>query len=113
MKPFEQHLAHVALAAFASCFAADLLAQALPNPYRLVDDWARFPDGREIGAVGDVDVDVDVDPDGEHVWAVIRCDAEADRFGWEMGIRIGDAAGNLYGGEPRPRKLQKYVRVRP
>ena len=24
-----------------------------------------------------------------------------------------DAAGNLYGGEPRPRKLQKYVRVRP
>ena len=24
-----------------------------------------------------------------------------------------DRAGNLYGGEPRPRKLQKYVRVRP
>ena len=24
-----------------------------------------------------------------------------------------DAAGNIYGGEPRPRKLQKYVRVRP
>ncbi len=24
-----------------------------------------------------------------------------------------DAAGNIYGGEPRPRNLQKYVRVRP
>ncbi len=26
---------------------------------------------------------------------------------------MADAAGNLYGGEPAPRKLQKYVRVRP
>ena len=24
-----------------------------------------------------------------------------------------DRDGNLYGGEPRPRRLQKYVRVRP
>jgi hypothetical protein len=74
-------------------------------------------------------------------------DSESDNVenpGWEMGIRIGDAAtgwvtefilyswgdpritrgtgaefaavdaaGNIYGGEPRPRKLQKYVRVRP
>jgi hypothetical protein len=24
-----------------------------------------------------------------------------------------DAEGNMYGGEPRPRRLQKYVRVRP
>lgn len=54
-------------------------AQALPNPYRLVDGWARLPDGREMGAVGDVIVD----PDGEHIWAVIRCDAGPERFGWE------------------------------
>ncbi|MBI4888858.1 MAG: hypothetical protein HY824_17295 [Acidobacteria bacterium] len=74
-------------------------------------------------------------------------DSESDNVqnpGWEMGIRIGDAAsgwvhtfiqypwgdprvvagtgaefvavdrdGNLYGGEPRPKKLQKYVRARP
>jgi DNA-binding beta-propeller fold protein YncE len=74
-------------------------------------------------------------------------DSESDDVqnpGWEMGIRIGDAAtgwvdafilypwgdprqtagngaefaavdrdGNIYAGEPRPRKLQKYVRVRP
>jgi len=55
------------------------LAQSLPNPYRLVDDWAKFQDGREIGAVGDVDID----PDGVHVWAVVRCDAGPERFGWE------------------------------
>jgi sugar lactone lactonase YvrE len=74
-------------------------------------------------------------------------DSESDDLqnpGWEMGIRIGDAAtgwvqyfvllpagdprnkrgdgaefvavdreGNMYGGEPSTRKLQKYVRVRP
>jgi DNA-binding beta-propeller fold protein YncE len=38
-----------------------------------------FPDGREIGAVGDTLVD----PDGEHIWAVIRCDAPGESFGWE------------------------------
>ena len=59
--------------------AAFALGQALPNPYRNVDGWAQLPDGRQIGAVGDVDVD----PDGRHVWAILRCDAGADRFGYE------------------------------
>ena len=58
-----------ALAALAGATAAH--AQALPNPYRLVDGWAKLPGGRQIGAVGDVDIDVD----GRHVWAVLRCDA--------------------------------------
>ena len=26
---------------------------------------------------------------------------------------VADRAGNMFGGEPRPRKLQKYIRVRP
>ena len=55
------------------------LAQALPNPYRTVDNWAKLPDGRTMGAVGGVTID----PDGDHLWAVIRCDAGADRFGNE------------------------------
>ncbi|WP_428102191.1 peptidyl-alpha-hydroxyglycine alpha-amidating lyase family protein [Candidatus Rariloculus sp.] len=55
------------------------LAQSLPNPYRAVEGWATLPDGREMGAVGGVTMD----PDGQHVWAVIRCDAGADLFGWE------------------------------
>lgn len=55
------------------------LAQSLPNPYRQVDDWAKLPDGREMGAVGGVTMD----PDGQHIWAVIRCDAGPELFGWE------------------------------
>jgi len=60
-------------------FATSALGQALPNPYRLVDGWAKLPGGREIGAVGDVDIDVD----GRHVWAILRCDAGGDKFGYE------------------------------
>jgi len=54
-------------------------SQALPNPYRAVDNWAHFSDGREMGAIGDVMMD----PDGEHIWAIVRCDAPAELFGWE------------------------------
>jgi len=62
------------------CSASSLLAQSLPNPYRNVDGWAKLPDGRQMGAVGGVTMD----PDGKHVWAVIRCDANApERFGNE------------------------------
>ena len=58
----------------------EAFAQALPNPYRTVDGWAKLPDGRQMGAVGGVDVD----PDGEHIWAVVRCDAtDPERFGNE------------------------------
>jgi DNA-binding beta-propeller fold protein YncE len=59
---------------------AQAMAQALPNPYRTVDNWAKMPEGRIMGAVGDVTID----PDGKHIWAVVRCDATAkDRFGNE------------------------------
>jgi DNA-binding beta-propeller fold protein YncE len=69
-----------ALLATVGLLAAQLAAaQALPNPYRDVDGWAKLPNGRQIGAVGDVDID----PDGVHVWAVIRCDAGGDKFGYE------------------------------
>ena len=58
----------------------EAFSQSLPNPYRAVYDWAQLPEGRTMGAVGDVTMDTD----GEHVWAVIRCDATApDRFGNE------------------------------
>ncbi|WP_345278006.1 peptidyl-alpha-hydroxyglycine alpha-amidating lyase family protein [Litoribaculum gwangyangense] len=54
--------------------------QSYPNPYQLVENWAKLPEGRTMGAVGKVTID----PDGEHIWAVIRCDAiEPDRFGDE------------------------------
>ncbi len=57
-----------------------IVAQSYPNPYRVVENWAKLPDGRIMGAVGDVDID----PDGIHIWAIIRCDAtERERFGDE------------------------------
>ena len=60
--------------------AVGFFAQVLPNPYRTVDDWAQLPGGREMGAVGGVTVD----PDGDHIWAVVRCDAaDPSRFGNE------------------------------
>jgi len=58
-----------------------VFAQALPNPYRLVEGWAQLPNGRQMGAVGKVVID----PDGRHIWAVVRCEPLADpaRFGDE------------------------------
>jgi DNA-binding beta-propeller fold protein YncE len=67
----------VALSLFVAAEA--VAAQSGSSPYRLVDDWAQLPGGREMGAVGKVTVD----PDGRHVWAVIRCDAPGSEFGWE------------------------------
>jgi DNA-binding beta-propeller fold protein YncE len=54
--------------------------QGYPNPYATLDSWLKLPAGRIMGAVGDLDVD----PDGQHIWAIVRCDATApNRFGDE------------------------------
>ena len=56
------------------------LSQPYPNPYKLVENWAKLPEGREMGAVGKICID----PDGEHIWAVIRCgDVKNAMFGTE------------------------------
>ena len=55
------------------------VAQNSSNRYAIVDDWAKLPGGREMGAVGKATID----PDGRHIWAVVRCDAGAERFGDE------------------------------
>ena len=69
----------IAVAVGIALCAAYAAAQSYPNPYRLVDGWAKFTDGRIIGAVGDTTVD----NDGEHIWAVLRCDAGPEHFGSE------------------------------
>jgi len=84
---------------FGFCLTSILVyGQPYTNPYRAVDSWAKLPDGRQMGAVGDVQVD----PDGIHIWAVIRCDAsEPGRFGNECldsdldPILKFDAEGNV------------------
>ena len=76
--------------------AVSASAQLYPNPYRTVDGWAKPPQGRQMGRVGDVEVD----PDGRHIWAIVRCDPEA-RFGSECldsdldPILKFDAEGNV------------------
>ena len=64
---------------FAGVAPMHLHAQNGSSSYRLVDDWAQLPGGREMGAVGKITMD----PDGEHLWAVIRCDAPVEQFGLE------------------------------
>ena len=41
----------------ALAFTAAAAPQALPNPYRIADGWAQLPNGRAIGAVGNVAID--------------------------------------------------------
>ena len=79
LKVIKSYLVHGLLAISLLGFGAQAIAQGLPNPYRTVPAWAKFPDGREMGAVGDVAVD----PDGRHIWAVVRCDAPRESFGYE------------------------------
>jgi len=60
---------------FAAIVAAITLlgAQAhaqLPNPYRVVEDWAKLPDGRSWGSTSAVDVDRD-----GNIWVAERCGA--------------------------------------
>jgi DNA-binding beta-propeller fold protein YncE len=64
-----------------SMLAPHLGAQGLPNPYRIAEGWAKLPNNRPMGAVGKVVID----PDGQHIWAVVRCERleEASRFGDE------------------------------
>jgi len=61
-------------------WAEPAFSQCAPNPYRAVDGWAKLPEGRPMGAVGDLALD----PDGQHIWVIIRCSAtDPKRFGTE------------------------------
>ena len=42
---------------------------ALANPYRTIEGWARMPAGRQWGSTSAVDVD----PDGTSIWVAERC----------------------------------------
>lgn len=72
-------LRHYALLMFLALTLGNA-AHAQNNPYRMIDDWAKLPEGRPMGAVGDLAMD----PDGVHLWAIVRCTAsEQKRFGTE------------------------------
>jgi DNA-binding beta-propeller fold protein YncE len=60
--------------------ATKTFSQSYPNPYRMVDGWAKLPEGRPMGAVGDLKLD----PDGRHLWVIIRCtETNRNMFGCE------------------------------
>ena len=68
-------LAAIALVSAATLTAAEVEAQnSFPNPYQTVEGvWAELPDGRSWGATSAVAAS----PDGETIWAIDRCGANA------------------------------------
>jgi sugar lactone lactonase YvrE len=62
-----------------------------PNPYHVVEHWAKLPDGRVWGqAIG-----VDIDRDGTSLWVFDRCGAKTCEGSNVAPIQKFDAAGHL------------------
>jgi DNA-binding beta-propeller fold protein YncE len=62
-----------------------------PNPYRVVENWAKLPQGRVWGmAIG-----VDIDRDGTSVWVFDRCGAKTCEGSNIAPIQKFDASGRL------------------
>jgi sugar lactone lactonase YvrE len=80
-------------------YAAEIDAPTndLPNPYRTIEGWAQFPDGRKWGSTSAVEID----RDGKSVWVAERCGANSclDRSTGEIknipSILKFDASGKL------------------
>jgi streptogramin lyase len=63
----------------------------LPNPYRLIDDWAGLPEGRTWGA----SASIQVDRDGRSIWVAERCGANSCAGSSLAPILKFDASGKL------------------
>jgi DNA-binding beta-propeller fold protein YncE len=62
-----------------------------PNPYHVVNDWAKLPEGRRWGmAIG-----VDVDRDGTSVWVFDRCGGKSCGGSNIAPVQKFDATGRL------------------
>ena len=62
-----------------------------PNPYRIVEGWAKLPEGRHWGmAIG-----VDVDRDGSSLWVFDRCGGKTCAGSSIEPIQKFDASGRL------------------
>jgi DNA-binding beta-propeller fold protein YncE len=65
---------------------------ALPNPYRMEEGWAKLPEGRKWGAA----IGVDIDRDGKSVWVFDRCATADDCSGSSLApIQKFDTSGRL------------------
>jgi sugar lactone lactonase YvrE len=64
---------------------------AAPNPYRVVENWAKLPEERVWGqAIG-----VDIDRDGTSVWVFDRCGSKSCTGSSAAPIQKFDASGKL------------------
>jgi DNA-binding beta-propeller fold protein YncE len=83
----------VLAAGLAAAWAAEPAApnNALPNPYRSIENWAKMPDGRSWGSTAGVDID----PDGTSVWVAERCGANSCAGSALDPILKFDASGKL------------------
>ena len=90
------HAGLLAVSVAATMAASSDRAQAedpnsAPNPYRLVADWAKLPQGRVWGmAIG-----VDIDRDGTSVWVFDRCSGKSCDGSNVAPIQKFDATGRL------------------
>jgi streptogramin lyase len=87
-------LALLALIAAAASSAYDQTVaptNALPNPYRAVENWAKLPEGRAWGSTSAVDID----PDGTSVWVGERCSAFAPPSQMRPGVPFACDGSNL------------------
>jgi DNA-binding beta-propeller fold protein YncE len=65
---------------------------AAPDPYHMVENWAKLPPGRKWGAA----TGVDIDRDGKSVWVFDRCGTPDDCSGSNLApAQEFDADGNL------------------
>jgi sugar lactone lactonase YvrE len=62
-----------------------------PNPYRMIDDWAKLPSGRTWGSTSAVDID----KDGKSFWVAERCGANSCAGKTDDPILHFDASGKL------------------
>jgi hypothetical protein len=62
-----------------------------PNPYHVVDHWAKLPEGRAWGQP----IGVEIDRDGTSVWVYDRCGAKTCEGSTLEPIQKFDASGKL------------------
>jgi streptogramin lyase len=68
-RPFIACAALVSAAGVAGAQSPVIPINDAPNPYHVVADWAKLPDGRKWGSLSAVDID----KDGRSVWVAERC----------------------------------------
>jgi sugar lactone lactonase YvrE len=76
---------------FALCAFSFAQDNSKPNPYRMIENWAKLPEGRMWGSTSAVEID----RDGRGVWVAERCGANSCAGKSDDPILHFDASGKL------------------